>query len=146
MFTLLTLFAMLTPTNPNAGGSAFRPPPPLETVLAGKKWERRVLLLYARLPNSVPLVTQQRLLTDQRAGLAERDIDVITVLDADLTAADRTYLRGGDRRLPANAEFAGFLIGKDGGVKQRFTRPTAPQTLFRVIDAMPMRQTEMRRN
>ncbi len=41
--------------------------------------------------------------------------------------------------------FAVLLIGKDGGVKLRSGRPFALHALFDAIDAMPMRQDEMRR-
>lgn len=125
-------------------GTFIQPRQPLEQALAAKKWQRRVILLYARAENSVPLATQKRLLAEQQSGLDDRDIDVITVLESELAAPDKTYLLGGDRRLSPTADFAGFLIGKDGGVKQRFTRPTHPTELFRLIDTMPMRQSEMK--
>lgn len=37
------------------------------------------------------------------------------------------------------------LIGKDGGVKQRWTEAPTLQVIFDIIDAMPMRMREMRR-
>ncbi len=40
--------------------------------------------------------------------------------------------------------FAVTLIGKDGGEKLRRTTPLAPEELFAVVDAMPMRRAEMR--
>lgn len=140
MPTLLTIFALALL------GTFSQPRKPLDQQLLAKKWQRRVILLYARAENSVPLATQKRLLAEQQPGLSDRDIDVITVLEGELSAAEQTYLRGGDRRLSPTADFAGFLIGKDGGVKQRFTRPTPPTELFRLIDTMPMRQSEMKGN
>ena len=40
--------------------------------------------------------------------------------------------------------FAAVLVGKDGGAKLRASHPLGPDDLFPVIDAMPMRQREMR--
>lgn len=43
-----------------------------------------------------------------------------------------------------SAGFSVVLIGKDGGEKLRQTSPLAPADLFALVDAMPMRQAEMR--
>lgn len=40
--------------------------------------------------------------------------------------------------------FVAILVGKDGGEKYRSADPIAPQTLFDLIDAMPMRRREIR--
>ena len=117
----------------------------LESRIAAKKWQRRVLLIYAREANNADLMTQKQVVAEQRSGLAERDFDQIVVLESDLTKADRTYLRGGDRKLSSTAGFMTYLIGKDGGVKQRFSKPVAASELFQIVDAMPMRQSEMGR-
>lgn len=118
---------------------------PLESRIAAKKWQRRVVLVYAREADNADLVAQKRVFAEQQKGLAERDFDQIVVLERDLTEADRTYLRGGDRKLSPTADFITYLIGKDGGVKQRFSKPVAASELFRIVDAMPMRQSEMGR-
>ena len=39
-----------------------------------------------------------------------------------------------------------LLVGKDGGVKLRSPAPVSTRDLFALIDAMPMRQREMREN
>ena len=119
--------------------------PSLEATLAAKRWQRRVVLVYAHERNNPDLLAQQQWLAQQRAGLNERDFEQIVVIGAELSAVDRQYLWGGDRKLPKQATFMTYLIGKDGGVKQRYSAPVAPQTLFRLVDAMPMRQSEMRR-
>ena len=45
----------------------------------------------------------------------------------------------------APAEFAVVLVGKDGGEKKRWRQPVTFEQLRDTIDAMPMRQDEMRR-
>jgi len=119
--------------------------PSLEAALAAKRGQCRVVLVYAHERSSPDLLRQQRLLADQREGLNERDLEQIIVIGDELSVADKQYLRGGDRKLAAETTFMTYLIGKDGGVKQRFSLPVAPQTLFRFVDSMPMRQNEMRR-
>ena len=47
--------------------------------------------------------------------------------------------------LPLDA-FEVVLVGKDGGVKERRTQALNPDELWAIIDAMPMRIDEMRRN
>jgi hypothetical protein len=49
------------------------------------------------------------------------------------------------RRLGINAKPIWLLIGKDGGVKAKWTHPPAETELYRLIDAMPMRQAEKNR-
>ena len=44
----------------------------------------------------------------------------------------------------APTAFTVILLGKDGGEKFRFSTPVTPDQLFQLIDAMPMRQQEMR--
>ncbi|MEZ0538636.1 DUF4174 domain-containing protein [Fibrella arboris] len=116
----------------------------LESKLSVRKWQRRTVLIYAPDAGHKDLLSQQQLLTAQQAGIAQRDMDVLVALDSDLSAIDRKYLQSGDRKLPPSARFATYLIGKDGGVKQRFSTPVPATDLFRIIDAMPMRQSEMR--
>lgn len=41
-------------------------------------------------------------------------------------------------------QFHVSLIGKDGHLKNRWNAPVAPEEVFSLIDAMPMRQNEMR--
>lgn len=41
-------------------------------------------------------------------------------------------------------QFTLLLIGKDGGEKFRSAKPVEIETIFRLIDSMPMRQAEMR--
>ncbi len=45
-----------------------------------------------------------------------------------------------------NPEFETILIGLDGGEKLHLEKPISAQQLFSVIDKMPMRKAEMRKN
>ena len=115
----------------------------LERVLRAGRGRQRLLLLLATTANQPDFKRQKSLLADALAGLAERDFRVVEVLYDQLGPSDRPLLLrklGGP--LPA---FAAVLIGKDGGVKLRQTRPVTPQELFGLVDQMPMRRQEMRR-
>ena len=80
--------------------------------------------------------------------MSDRDLVVIQAVGSDARdnhgkqldpAAVRTAVG-----LPSD-RFGAALVGKDGGVKMRSTRTIPTEELFRTIDAMPMRQQEMRR-
>lgn len=104
-------------------------------LLAGYRWNRRVLLLFVDGPDDPELHAQQAELTPHAPDLAERDIVVIVSADPALR-----------RRLGGPIDgFAVLLLGKDGGVKLRRTSPIAFAELAAVVDAMPMRQDEMTR-
>ena len=101
-----------------------------------------MLLLHAPTADAAELQRQRALLAAQPAGMQERDLLVLDVIENQLSAADRQYART-ELKLPADT-FTVLLIGKDGGVKQRSTTPLPPADLFGTIDKMPMRRQEMR--
>ena len=71
-----------------------------------------------------------------RPALDDRNIKVLT------EAAPGSRLR---KSLGVSERgFAVVLVGKDGGVKKVWRDPVDPKSIFTVIDAMPMRQREMR--
>lgn len=109
--------------------------------LSAFQWENRILVILGD-PGTPHYVDQLRRLDEARPGLAERDMLVLGVsgngtLDAD---AVRQSLD------PSGAAFEVVLIGKDGGVKHRQDAPIDPAELFAIIDAMPMRASEMARD
>ncbi len=118
-------------------------PASLAAQLRASRWQQRVLLLCAPTAADTALRRQQQLLAPARAALAERDVVVREVRVAELPPADRRYLAQ-QLGVPGTG-FTAVLVGKDGGVKRRDVRPVAPAALFATIDAMPMRQQELRR-
>ncbi len=122
----------------------------LKAILAEKKDHRRVLLLYGRDgssggPGQRLLIDQQETLNEHRDGLAERDLDVIVLVASTLQEPDRQFLMH-EYHLQPSEDFIGWLIGKDGGLKQTYKRPVEADELFRLIDSMPMRQQEMKKS
>lgn len=111
----------------------------------------RLLLIFA--PNVVDhrYAEQAKLLHAAHEGFAERDL-----LRFDLF--EQGEGRQGETRFPAveaarlrahfgikPGHFAALLIGKDGHVANRADHLIAPERLYSLIDAMPMRRDEMRR-
>ncbi len=114
------------------------------------RWKNRVLLVFASSPDDEAAIEQRRKNDARESGFAERDLIQAFLYDT----GDGTF--GPEQVPPASAAetrqrldvpsdaFALLLIGKDGGVKFRSDRPVEPQQIFDLIDAMPMRQQEMR--
>lgn len=98
------------------------------------RWERRPVLVFAPSRSDPAYVEQRAMLEAAAAGLAERDVVVLS--DTSATAD------GALRRALDPQGFEVLLIGKDGGVKLRERRPVSAAALFGAIDAMPMRRRE----
>ncbi|MBB3949791.1 DUF4174 domain-containing protein [Aureimonas jatrophae] len=120
------------------GGSAMANP------LAAVRWEQRVLLLFGREP---AIQEQMGKLAIDENGLIERRLLVLSV-----DATVETFAGQPPAMLPsatdlrrqfgvdADSFYTAVLVGLDGGEKWRSTEITAPETIFAVIDAMPMRR------
>lgn len=111
---------------------------------------RRVLLIFSA-ADEPRLETQRTLLAAAAPGeLTERDLVVVHVLpdgkaEVLLGKGSPSDAAPSMRRGPKTA-FSVVLVGKDGGAKWRDDRPIGPGELFGLIDAMPMRALELKRN
>jgi len=100
--------------------------------------EKRQLLVFAENTNNSSLKTQQKVLNADPEGLKERDIEVkFFYADRDKDKFKEKHIKSG---------FTIILVGKDGGDKLRSTSTLTLQKLYSTIDAMPMRQSEMKRH
>ena len=115
----------------------------VEQTLRANRWQKRVLLLAAPTAEQADFKQQKALLATAGPELAARDFLVLEVIYNQLTEADKLFLKQKIGIQPT--QFAAVLIGKDGGVKQKSSRPTLPADLFGTVDQMPMRREEMRR-
>lgn len=83
------------------------------------------------------------------AGIKDRDLVVVeafgagegTLGGAPLAAAEAKELR--EALGIADGAFAVVLVGRDGGVKDRWDAPVAPHEIFGKVDGMPMREREV---
>jgi hypothetical protein len=118
--------------------------------MAEHRWVHRLLFVFAPSRHDERFKQQVARLSTDRGGMRERDLLLISVvtdgpnrangqpLTAD--AAQRLRVRFG----VGHSAFRTVLIGKDGAEKRRDAAPVTARSLFDTIDAMPMRQREMR--
>jgi hypothetical protein len=99
-----------------------------------------------------------QLFQGQQAGFKERDLLLVELLTESTTRAygqtideaDVVRVRSQSEREArsrfnvAPQDFQVILVGKDGTAKRRESNPIQPEVIFNEIDAMPMRQREMR--
>jgi hypothetical protein len=119
-------------------------------AMTGYKWKSRPLVVFAPTPGDPQLERQRRIVASLRPAFIDRSMVIVYVV-GDRVTADLGQRPG----LPAKAlrerygvaagVFKVLLVGKDGGVKLTSSKPIAGPTLFRTIDAMPMRADEIRR-
>ena len=115
------------------------------------QWINRLLLIFAPSDESLPLISMQRSLTDNRLQVEDRDLVVFKILEAGESTMDskpinlQTVQRLQEKFTITRGRFTVILIGKDGGIKLKRSEQTSLKDIFVLIDAMPMRQEEMRR-
>lgn len=113
------------------------------------RWKNRLLLVFTPSAQDASC-RQQHSFLGQSGGLLNRDLVVASIYahgDGQIGSKLISTAQSEALRDQFNVEPDGFtaiLIGKDGGEKQRFSKPVAPQELFAIIDEMPMRQEEMK--
>lgn len=129
--------------------------------LSTLKWSHRPLLVFAPGAQAELYQEQVRLLAPEaiRAGLVDRDMVVLHLLSEGESVLVRPAEEGEKKRQLLTVEamaalrerfdvpdgtFATILVGKDGTEKRRDRTTVHPERLFSTIDAMPMRQREMR--
>jgi hypothetical protein len=127
-------------------------------TLASLKDKNRVLLIFAPSDQTPDFQRQFDLLSKHRDDLRDRDLillPIVTIANPPTTAdtlrvshppiaspTDQLALRHSFHVAPG--AFTVILIGKDGGEKLRQHTPISIDKLNAIIDAMPMRQHEMR--
>lgn len=122
----------------------------VEQFLAKYEWQNRIVLLFAPGPSNLLFRDQVHEFKGYEDGFADRDLITFHLFSG-------TESFQGNRKINKNlrdqfyrfynvekGDFIVLLIGKDGTEKLRQSKPLATDSLFSVIDAMPMRQREMR--
>lgn len=124
-----------------------------------RSWRRqsRVLLVWS--DQETILVEQATRMGDEWAGWEERDLRLVLLSSRGAVEVDR-FVDGGpvgpsfgpgvaaavSDRFDLGAVDVGLnvaLVGKDGGVKERWTQMVSASTIFDLVDSMPMRRREM---
>lgn len=100
-------------------------------------WKNRVVLIFGD-NNDHRVKKQLKAFTTFAEELKDRDMLILVP-----KKGEKPRLL---ERLSLDDSFSGLLlIGKDGGIKLNQSLVVHPKTLFDLIDAMPMRQSEMRK-
>lgn len=119
------------------------------TSMLELRWKKRVFIIAGS--DQISIDQQKRDLLSHASQLDDRDLVVIAIEagsvrtvhggaaidDRASTLTDRFSIRDEDG-------YIALLVGKDGLEKWRSRAPTGWPMIAEIIDAMPMRQTEMR--
>lgn len=122
----------------------------IEFKLSNYQWQNRILLVFAPSTDSSQYRQQIQAWQADMPGTDDRDLKLVQILGTGESQIDGRSLSSlsADRLRQqfgiSHEEFAVILVGKDGTEKQRSQTPIDLALLFRTIDAMPMRQQEMR--
>ena len=125
-------------------------PEPRAFELEERRWESRPLLVFAPSAADARFAEVVNQVDAARSGMRERDMDDVRIVGAAGSVNGEPLARNAAETLRARFDvdadaFAVILVGKDGGVKLREDRPVPLATIFERIDAMPIRQAEMKR-
>jgi hypothetical protein len=122
----------------------------VEFKLSDYQWQHRILLVFAPSIGSSHYRQQLQAWQTDTVETTDRDLKLVQILGTGESQVDGQSINSASvERLRQQfgmtpEEFAVVLVGKDGMEKQRSQTPIDSATLFRTIDAMPMRQQEMR--
>lgn len=123
------------------------------TSLDEYRWSHRPVLMFHDGTDAACLLCEMGFRDDVAEGFIDRDIVFIEITPE----GTRSWADGGsggalsdssaelrERFDVDEASFTVILIGKDGGVKGRWSEPPSwEEEIFPLIDSMPMRQQEM---
>lgn len=119
------------------------------------RWKKRVLLVFSPSESTPSLHVQRERLASYGVGVEERDLVIVYILEhADKGKTGVDSNRSLDENTAGNIRsrfgiqsglFHVLLIGKDGTVKLRSSDPVSAEDIFALIDSMPMRRQEMKR-
>jgi hypothetical protein len=123
--------------------------------LDSHQWENRILIVKTSDENSEDFQKQMKLFKDNKEGLIDRKLVLYKIIDDKYHFIDYAHLnltKSGtlsehfkSKYFHNQSEFKVILLGLDGGVKVQQTKVLSIDKLFRTIDAMPMRRSEIRR-
>ena len=156
MRTVLALLVILCGSTSIAMSAS--PTDSVDVRLDAHRWEHRLLFVFAPSETHDALQAQMSALAEASEGLRDRDMRLFTIV-AEGTSRRRTVASAPGQPITAAAvrrlrnrfdvpldAVRVILVGKDGTEKRREAEPVSVRALFDQIDAMPMRQREMRRD
>ena len=119
-------------------------------ALSEFQWENRLIVIFTETEDSEKYQHQMETLQNDEKGLTERKLKVIHSIPGkhQIVFPQKSAWQNSKlfQKKESKADFEVILIGLDGGVKLRQTEAVELKKLYSLIDSMPMRQAEMRRN
>ncbi len=115
------------------------------------QWANRLLLVFAPALGEPLFRALHESVAERRADIEDRDLVVFEMLETGPSNQDGEALDPEEARLlrerfrVPSGTFSVILVGKDGEVKLERQDRTSLEEIFALIDSMPMRQQEMRR-
>ncbi|NEV93264.1 DUF4174 domain-containing protein [Psychroflexus sp. YR1-1] len=91
-------------------------------------------------------------LKEKTGELEERRLAIFTVIDGEMEAVfnpsekSKAFIEENKANYTVGATLQVYLIGLDKTVKQTFRSLVQPEQIFEIVDDMPMRKAEMRKN
>ena len=122
-------------------------------ILENHQWKNRVLIIKTMDASTKTYVRQHQEFQDTAEQMKERKLIIYNIVKNEYTLTDyqnATLNRSGtiskqvSNRLDGNETFEILLIGLDGQIKLRQHKLLPKADLFAIIDAMPMRKSEIR--
>jgi hypothetical protein len=115
------------------------------------QWKHRLLFLFVPSENDPSYLSLKKEIEHQAKEVLDRDLLIAYVLEKGEGRLGMERLSSGQGfSLRKNlsvppGQFTTILVGKDGGEKFRQTGVIRLKEIFQIIDAMPMRQQEMKK-
>lgn len=119
---------------------------------ADYKWQNRAIVVFTDSENSDKFKAQKKELMAGMKGFEDRKLVLLHSTPEKFRKSlpvDSEWMQDAgiyDEMLDKEADFEVILIGLDGGVKLRQREILESKHLFSLIDSMPMRQAELRKN
>ena len=113
-------------------------------------WENRPILIFVESPDNANYQALTQQIERERAGIKDRGIVILHLISEGQSLLGEQPISEGSaqevrQRFQPNPEvMTVVLVGKDGTEKARKTGLVDITSFFPIIDAMPMRQREMR--
>lgn len=120
-------------------------------ILKKHLWKERVVLVFEQQEENATAKAQLSAFESDEPGMKERSLAIYQIYDTTGKNPQKTSLNTTEidalrkHYQPKSEGITVILIGKDGGEKLRKNSILAVQDLFDTIDAMPMRQSEMKK-
>ncbi|MGR8950674.1 MAG: DUF4174 domain-containing protein [Gammaproteobacteria bacterium] len=123
-----------------------------EVTLDTFQWRKRVILSFIHEADTQSARHQREYRDEAPHDWRDRDLVLVEIGPFNRVLVDgepHKSINGAELRNSFAADvdsYVAVLVGKDGFEKLRSDQPISNETLFATIDAMPMRQREMRRD